>query len=217
MVIKETEPWLLWPDTTSFGINTGKISEVFEGVSDFTLAMRLKILSNEPIKRTVFAKLPNYCGIDVESNNTPLLILKLFKENEELSRYISCNYEIDTEFNWLVYRYSISKRIVEVLVNDIIVIEYKLEDDEELTSGVEPHIIFGAGNFPKNGFNLNYCSYDFDFLMISKSYKQFQEIIKIKNERLLDESIVGLYDFERHTDYKVYDLSENCNFIHKII
>lgn len=217
MVIKETEPWLLWPDTTSFEINTGKISEVFEGVSDFTLAMRLKILSNEPNKRTIFAKLPNYCGIDVESNNTPLLILKLFKENEELSRYISCNYEIDTEFNWLVYRYSISKRIVEVLVNDIIVIEYKLEDDEELTSGVEPHIIFGAGNFPKNGFNLNYCSYDFDFLMISKSYKQFKEIIKIKNERLLDESIVGLYDFERHTDYKVYDLSENCNFIHKII
>lgn len=217
MVVNEAEPWLLWPDTTCFGINTGKISEVFEGVSDFTLAMRLKILSNEPNKRTIFAKLPNYCGIDVESNNTPLLILKLFKGNEELYRYISCNYEIDTEFNWLVYRYSISKRIVEVLVNDIIVIEYKLEDDEELTSGVEPHIIFGAGNFPKNGFNLNYCSYDFDFLMISKSYKQFQEIIKIKNERLLDESIVGLYDFERHTDYKVYDLSENCNFIHKII
>ncbi len=117
MVINEAEPWLLWPDTTCFGINTGKISEVFEGVSDFTLAMRLKILSNEPNKRTIFAKLPNYCGIDVESNNTPLLILKLFKENEELSRYISCNYEIDTEFNWLVYRYSISKRIVEVLVN----------------------------------------------------------------------------------------------------
>ena len=217
MVINEAEPWLLWPDTTCFGINTGKISEVFEGVSDFTLAMRLKILSNEPNKRTIFAKLPNYCGIDVESNNTPLLILKLFKGNEELSMYISCNYKIDTEFNWLVYRYSISKRIVEVLLNDIVVIEYKLEDDEELTSGVEPHIIFGAGNFPKNGFNLNYCSYDFDFLMISKSYKQFQEIIKIKNERLLDESIVGLYDFERHTDYKVYDLSENCNFIHKII
>ena len=217
MVIKETEPLLLWPDTTSFGINTGKISEVFEGFSDFTLAMRLKILSNEPIKRTVFAKLPNYCGIDVESNNTPLLILKLIKAKEEVSRYISCNYEIDTEFNWLIYRYSISKRIVEVLVNDIIVIEYKLEDDEELTSGVEPHIIFGAGNFPKNGFNLNYCSYDIDYLMISKSYKQLLEIIKIKNERSLDNTIVGLYDFEKHTEYKVYDLSENCNFIHKII
>jgi hypothetical protein len=127
------------------------------------------------------------------------------------------DYEIDAEFNWLIYRYSISKRIVEVLVNDIVVIEYKLEDDEELTSGVEPHIVFGAGNFPKNGFNLNYCSYDIDYLMISKSYKQLLEIIKIKNERSLDNTIVGLYDFEKHTEYKVYDLSENSNFIHKII
>lgn len=217
MVIKESEPWILWPDTTSFEINTGKMSEVFEGYSDFTLSMEIKMISEVPSKRTLFAKLPNYCGIDIELNNTPLLILKLIKSGEELSRYISCNFEINSEFNWVTYRYSKSKRFVEVLINDIVVINYKLESDEELTIGVEPHIIFGAGNFPKNGFNLNYCSYDIHYLLISKSYKQFSEIIKIKNEKSLDKTIVGLYDFKKHTEYKVYDLSENCNFINKII
>lgn len=217
MVIKESEPWILWPDTTSFEINTGKISEVFEGYSDFTLSMEIKMISEGPSKRTLFAKLPNYCGIDIELNNTPLLILKLNKSGEEKSRYISCNFEINSEFNWVTYRYSKSKRFVEVLINDIVVINYKLESDEELTNGFDSHIIFGAGNFPKNGFNLNYCSYDIHYLLISKSYKQFSEIIKIKNEKFLDKTIVGLYDFRKHTEYKVYDLSENCNFIHKII
>lgn len=217
MVIKESEPWLLWPDTASFDINTGKISETFEGYSDFTLAIHLKVLLNSANKRTIFAKLPNYCGIDIEANNTPLLILKLDKNNEELYRYITCDYVINDDYNFIIYRYNKTNKLIEVLVNNITVISYQLEDDEKLTVGFEPHIIFGAGNFPKNDFNLNYCSYDVDFLLISKSYKTFTEILEIKNEQKHDETVVGLYDFMKHTDYKVYDLSENCNFIHKII
>ena len=103
------------------------------------------------------------------------------------------------------------------MVNDIIAIEYKLENDEELSIGYEPHIIFGSGNFPSNGFNLNYCEYNIDFLMISKSIKSIFEIYNIKDNLILDDTIVGLYDFKKHTDYKIYDLSENCNLLHKII
>jgi hypothetical protein len=60
MVIKEGEPWLLWPDMISFGINRGEIYKTFEGETDFTISMRVKIISKEPHKRTLFAKLPNY-------------------------------------------------------------------------------------------------------------------------------------------------------------
>lgn len=217
MVIKEAEPWLLWPDMVSYDINTGKISETFEGHTDFTMSINLKVLSPPLNKRTIFAKLPNYCGIDIETNNTPMLILKLLKNGEELYRYLTSETIVDRDFNLLTYRYNKKEKVVEVLVNEKVAISYRLENDEELTVGFEPHIIFGSGNFPKNNFNLNYCSYETDFILISKSYKSYSDIVDIKNNQTLDESIVGLYDFKKYTDYKVYDLSENCNFIHKII
>ncbi len=217
MIINESEPWLLWPDKVSYGINKGEISKTFEGYTDFTLAMNIKILTKSETKRTLFAKLPNYCGVDLESNNKLLLILKLLKNDEETYQYIISDDSLNACYNILIFRYLKDKNIVDVSINDNIVIEYKLEDDEQLTIGDEPHIIFGSGNFPHNNFNLNYCSYDINFLLISKSYKLYNEILNIKNNIMLDDSIIGLYDFNKHTDFKVYDLSENCNFLHKII
>jgi len=217
MVIKEGEPWLLWPSISSYGINTGNISETFEGNTDFTLAINIMALSPKSAKRTVFAKLPNYCGIDIEENNTPLLILSLLKNGKEIYKYLTSQIIINEGFNILIYRYSALNKTLEVLVNEEIAISYQLENDEILSSGVEPHIIFGAGNFPKNNFNLNYFSFQTDFILIAKSYKTFSEIVKIKTDGVFEESVVGLYDFKKHTDYKIYDLSKNCNFIHKIL
>jgi hypothetical protein len=218
MVIKNGEPWLLWPSMVSYEINSGEIGKTFEGDTDFTLSMYVKILTKSNDKRTIFAKLPNYMGLDIEKeNNNLMLILNLNKNGEPEWKYLFSETEIGYEFNLLTFRFNKTNKILEILVNDNIAIEYKLQDDETLSIGYEPHIIFGSGNFPKNGFNLNYCEYDIDFLMISKSYKSIFEIYNIKDNLIIDDSIVGLYDFKKHTDYKIYDLSENCNFLHKII
>ena len=218
MVIKNGEPWLLWPNMVSYEINTGEIGKTFEGTTDFTLSMYVKILTKSNDKRTIFAKLPNYMGLDVEKeNNNLMLILNLNKNGETEWKYLFSDTEIGYDFNLITFRFNKTNKILEILVDDRITIEYKLEHDEELSIGHEPHIIFGAGNFPSNGFNLNYCEYDIDFLLISKSYKSIFEIYNIKDNLIIDDSIVGLYDFKKHTDYKIYDLSENCNFLHKII
>jgi hypothetical protein len=218
MVIKNGEPWLLWPNMVSYEINSGEIGKTFEGDTDFTLSMYVKILTKSNDKRTIFAKLPNYMGLDIEKeNNNLMLILNLNKNAETEWKYLFSETEIGYDFNLITFRFNKTNKILEILVNDNIAIEYKLEHDEELSIGYEPHIIFGSGNFPSNGFNLNYCEYDIDFLMISKSYKSIFEIYNIKDNLIIDDSIVGLYDFKKHTDYKIYDLSKNCNFLHKII
>ncbi len=218
MVIKNGEPWLLWPSMVSYDINTGEIGKTFEGDTDFTLSMNVKILTKSSEKRTIFAKLPNYMGLDIEKeNNNLMLILNLNKNGETEWKYLFSETEIGYEFNLLTFRFDKTKKILEILVNDSIAIEYKLENDESLSIGHEPHIIFGSGNFPSNAFNLNYCEYEIDFLMISKSIKSIFEIYNIKNNLILDDGIIGLYDFKKHTDYKIYDISENCNFLHKII
>lgn len=217
MTIKEGEPWILWPDKVSYGINKGNIGETFEGSTDFTLAIHLILNTLKNEKRTIFSKLPNYCGIDIEFNHKPLLILKTSKNGIEEHKYITSNREIFDEYVLMIYRYKKSERLIEVLINDEIIISYTLEENEELTFGHEPHIIFGSGNFPHNNFNNNFCSFDTDFLLISKDYHTHEEINDIKNGLVSNKRIVGLYDFKKHTDYKVYDLSDNCNFLHKII
>lgn len=218
MVIKNGEPWLMWPNMVSYGINTGEIGKTFEGDTDFTLSMNITILTKSNEKRTIFAKLPNYVGLDIETeNNNLMLILNLDKNGETKWEYIVSDVQIGYNPVQLTFRFNKQKRLLEVITNDTIAIEYQLKDDEELSIGYEPHLIFGAGNFPKNAYNLNYCSYNIDFLLISKEYKSISEIYNIKDNLTIDKSIVGLYDFKEHTNYKIYDLSENCNFLHKII
>ena len=217
MILTNGEPWLMWPDKVSFGINKGGVGDLLEGKTDFTLSIGLNILTNTNNKRTIFAKLPNYCGIDLDVDDRLLLILKVIKDGEETQRYIMSDISLPTGFNILTYQYSKNDRALKVLINDLCTITYLLDVGEELTQGIEPHIIFGAGNFPHNDFNLNYCSFDLNFLMLSRSYKTYEEILYIKNNNIKDETILALFDFKEYTDYKVYDNSGNCNFLHKIM
>ncbi len=218
MVLNEGEPWLLWPDKVSYGINKGDIMDTFEG-EDFTISMHLKILTKSDQKRTLFAKLPNYMGIDIEKeNNHLLLILNLTQNGEEKWEYLFSDLTLGYDVNFLTLHYSKENKKIELYINDSLAIDYTLKEDEEFTKGNEPHVIFGAGNFPHNGYNLNYCSYELDYLIIAKKCVSLSEIKGLYNGEIQNvDGVVGLYDFAKKTDYKIYDLTGNCNFIHKII
>ena len=201
MVIKEGEPWLLWPSMVSYGLNKGSIGNTFEGEHSFCLEMTFRVLSKEPSKRTLFAKLPSYMGIDIEGeNNRLLLILNLRKDKETYYEYLMSEIGIGWDLKTLIFSYDREQRVLKVTVDENTLIKYELKEEEELNRGDDPHIIFGAGNFPHNDFNLNYCSYEITHLRISR-----------------DSEVLGLYDFKERTDYKIYDFTINCNFIHKIL
>ena len=218
MVIKEGEPWLLWPDMISFGINRGEIYKTFEGETDFTISMRVKIISKEPHKRTLFAKLPNYMGIDVEGDKNQLLFIgNYIKDNVVKPEYEVIDGYLNWDYNFLTINYSKELNLIKILINDVNVFEHNL-GNKQLTTGHEPHIVFGAGNFPRNGFNLNYCSYDMDYLIIAKKSLSYTIITDLYNKNIeIPEEVIGLYDFNKKTDFKINDLTGNCNFLHKII
>jgi hypothetical protein len=218
MVIKEGEPWLLWPDMISFGINRGDIYKTFEGETDFTISMRVKIISKEPHKRTLFAKLPNYMGIDVEGDKNRLLFIgNYIKDNVVTPEYEMIDGYLNWDYNFITINYSKEFNSIKILINDINVFEHNL-GNKQLTTGHEPHIVFGAGNFPRNGFNLNYCSYDMDYLIIAKKSLSYTIITDLYNKNIeIPEEVIGLYDFNKKTDFKINDLTGNCNFLHKII
>ncbi len=82
-------------------------------------------------------------------------------------------------------------------INGAIIIKHYIETT--LCSDNISHVIFGAGNFPKNNFNLNY---------IDVILHQF-EIIK-------EGTVMSLHKFETFIHGKSFDETGNCNFIHKI-
>ena len=219
MIIESGQPWLLWPDTVSYGINKGNIGEVFEGGNDFTLNMRVKILTKGPQKRTLLAKLPNYMGLDVEKDNNNLLFICNFLENGEVNaEYLFINHELGWDWNFITIRYHQSFNYIDILINDIVVLEKKLKEGQKLSVGKDPHMLFGSGNFPHNNFNLNYCEFEIDHLVIAKNYLSYKEIKSIYETKDVNEKdVVCLYDFNEKSEFKIYDFTGNCNFIHKII
>ena len=64
---------------------------------------------------------------------------------------------------------------------------------------MDPHIIFGAGNFPKNGYNLNYTDIEL------YEFKVTQE-----------DKLLCHHTFEEYIYDKSVDLTGDCNFINKI-
>ena len=158
-------------------------------------------------------------GIDIEKeNNNLLLILNLTKNGEEKWEFLFSDLTLGYDVNFLTLYYKKETKKAELYINDSLAIEYALKEDEEFTKGNEPHVIFGAGNFPHNGFNLNYCSYDLDYLIIAKKCVSLSDIKGLYNGEIQSvDGVVGLYDFTKKTDYKIYDLTGNCNFIHKIL
>jgi len=218
MEIKNGEPWVLWPSSVSYGLNKGEIESTFEGDSDFTLSMEITISTSIKEKRTIFAKLPNYMGFDIEGNNGIFIFTLMNENNVEETKYMWIDNCINDGHNVLTFRYNKENNLLQVIVDDITKLDYKIEDGFRLSKYDNTHIVFGAGNFPHNGFNLNYAEYQIDHLIIAKNYLSYNEIIGcFSGKNITPKNTVALYDFNTKTTYKIYDLTGNCNFIHKII
>jgi hypothetical protein len=205
MIIKHGEPWLLWPNTVSYGINKGDINRTLEGDTDFTMSMRIKVLSKTPSKRTIFSKLPNYMGLDVENDNNNLLFICNFDEDgERNAEYLFIPNELGWDWNFITIRYNNKINYIDILINDVVVFEKQLKPNQRISSDDQSHVIFGSGNFPHNGFNLNYCEYEIDHLLISKNYLSYNVLSEIyETKEVGNNNVIGLYDFTEKTDYKI--------------
>ena len=112
------------------------------------------------------------------------------------TEYLTCNFqwEANKKYDLLITK---SQGVVTVSIDGNALILYFV--DQKLASDENSHIIFGAGNFPKNEFNLNYLNVTLHEL----------EIIR-------DDESISKHLFDDFIHGKSYDITENCNFIHQI-
>lgn len=190
--INEGEPWVMWPDLLVANFIDYPANKILDYNGNFEFNMVFELLDNITKKSTLFAKLPTYVGIDLEDYGVHFIVTS---EDGEI-RHFTHNYkwEVGKIYDLVVKR---NNNIVTVTINNETIFE--CDFPKESTNQDYSHILFGAGNFPKNDFNLNYFSFIFHYLTIKKEGMTISE-----------------HDFKTFIHNKSFDLTQNCNFIHKI-
>lgn len=190
--ITKGNPWVMWPDSLVENFIKDPANKILDYNGNFDFRLIFELPSLVKTKSTLFSKLPSYFGVDIEEYGLTFIISETNRESKY--KFSDFTWEIDKK-----YQLNIQKRgnSLTLSIDDNQIIEHVIET--ELSSDNISHIIFGAGNFPKNNFNLNY---------IDVTLHEFE----IKKE----DSIMCSHKFETFIHNKSFDETGNCNFIHKI-
>lgn len=191
--INKGEPWVMWPDNIVSNFIENPANKIFDYNGDFTFNLKFEL--NEPIneKKTLIAKLPTYFGVDIVPNGC-ILIYTYQSGIETFYLFKDYKWEQNIIYNLVIKK---NDNMLKITINNEEF--FHLELMNRLGYDDNSHIIFGAGNFPKNGFNLNYLSLILHYLVIIK-----------------DAEVISEHNFETFIHEKSFDLSNNCNFIYKI-
>jgi hypothetical protein len=190
--IKEGEPWIMWPNILGQKFIKDPANRIFDYDGNFSFRLTFELNATVTKKSTLFAKLPSYFGIDLEEYG----ILLIVTDNKGKTEYLTCNFQWEPEkkYDLLITK---SQEVITLYIDGEALNLYFIED--KLASDENSHIIFGAGNFPKNDFNLNYL-----------------EVTLHELEIIREEETISKHVFEEFIHGKSYDLTDNCNFLHQI-
>lgn len=190
--IDSGSPWIMWPDSIVENFIENPANKVFDSEKNFTFRTVFSLPKDITGKSTLFSKLPSYFGIDLEIDGMTFIVS--YETGYTNYTHVKYNWQIEKEYDLVIVR---EEKEMYFFVNRENILNFTLRD--KLASDNTSHIIFGAGNFPKNGFNLNYLGVDLKKLQI------FQE-----------NTLIAEHDFDIFIYSKSFDKTENCNFIHKI-
>lgn len=193
MRISKGSPLVFWPSSICETFPENPTNLLLTGDKEFSFTVDFTIHEVTNTQKTIFTLLPRYSGLDVH-DNTSIVTLTF----EDGANYYDIGNIIKPFERYSLTFLHLPKEKLTVFINKKAVVE------EDLTKKVlglsnAPHIIFGAGNFPKNDFNLNYVD------------------LELHNFNIRHEgNIVTNHNFEQQIFDKFVDTTDNLNFIHKI-
>lgn len=191
--IKKGQPWIFWPSSICDSLPEKPGNRILSGDKYFKLTLDYITRETTDNQRTLFTIVPRFTGLDLYGNKSVLTVTC-----EDKADYIDINYiAIENEKTKLVIEHQ-PEVFFNLFINNNLIHSLDLKG-RSFGIADSPHLILGAGNFPKNEFNLNYL--DVDFLEF-----------KLEDEN----SIIAHHTFEEFIFDKSVDLTGNCNFIHKL-
>jgi|TARA_B110000908_G_scaffold37618_1_gene45202 hypothetical protein len=191
--INKGEPWIFWPNSIceTFPENAG--NKILSNKLNYTMEIDFTLTDESDLDKTLFALVPRYTGFNI--NNDGISFTITFQDDVE---YYSLPHIITPHELTKLKLNHIYKDKIELQLNDEIILSVDLSK-REMGLDDSPHIIFGAGNFPKNITNTNYTEFEFHKFKLTSN-----------------EEIVSDHTFNEFIHNKSVDISGNCNFLHKI-
>jgi hypothetical protein len=190
--IEKGKPLVMWPNLLVSNFIDWPANRILDYDGDFTLTITFQLIEPVIEKSTLLSKLPSYFGIDLHEKEILLIVTEIDGNTE----YVSHPFEWEINFD---YELSVTKKDehLMIIINGETIITHLIKT--KLAKDDISHIVFGAGNFPKNKVNLNYMSCNVKELKIIK-----------------DKQLLAHHLFETQIHNKWYDETGNCNFIHQI-
>lgn len=188
--IRNKEPWAFWPTRVCPSFFEIPGNHVLGGKYNFKLEIDFTLINTYGEKSTILSLLPIYTSLNYY--------------NEHMS-----NVDVHTEdgMTWAEIKDIISKGkkhkvIFENTANStlkIFIDDKQVFETEKFSTVDDPQLVLGAGNFPWHNENHHYCDLD------------LHEFKLYHNDELISHHLFDNFIYE-----KSFDLTDNCNFIHKI-
>lgn len=191
--ISKGEPWVFWPSSICDTFPENPSNKLLSGDKNFGLEIEFSLNEITDKQHTVFTLLPRYTGLDIRDGK---LVFTITYEDE--TKYLQIDVDLKVNQKYYLKVEHIVNSNFTVFINNKVVVNEKLKN-KVFGQAESPHIIFGAGNFPKNNFNLNYTNFN------------------LYSFKILDNNkIVTQHTFTEQIFDKFVDSTGNLNFIHKI-
>lgn len=192
--IPPSNPWLFWPNHICDTFPENPANKFLTGDKEFELYVDLKINKVQDVIGTLFTLLPHYTAIDIY--NGRLLFTMMYEDKN--TQYWDLPVVIYDKVNLKIKWVHQPNNSFTIFINERQVHKVDLKE-KSFCNELNPHIIFGAGNFPKNGFNLNYVDIELNEFKV-----------------LHDNKTHCHHKFQKFIFDKSVDITDNCNFINKI-
>ena len=188
--IKNKEPWAFWPTRVCSGFFKQAGNQLISGTYNFEFSLDFTIRKTYGLKSTIFSILPIYTCLNYY--NEHMSNIDVHTENGRDWREIKDTIFINKKHNVTVKNQANAK--FTVFLDNKVVIE-----TQQFSHVKDPQMIFGATNFPWHQDNHNYCDLDLHEFKMTH-----------------DGKIISHHKFNKYFYDKSFDISNNCNFIHKI-
>ena len=192
--IKTSNPWVFWPSHICDTFPESPANKILTGDQPFEIYVDMVLKNTEGVIGTLFTLLPHYTAMDIYEGR----VLFTMMDEDRKTEYWGLPFPIYDDVRMRVKWIHDPNKTFTVFINERQVHEVDLTE-KSFACENDPHIIFGAGNFPKNGYNLNYTDIE------------LYEFKVIQNNELLCH-----HTFEDFIFDKSVDITDNCNFMNKI-
>lgn len=194
--IKTNETWALWPTKICSSFYELAANQIISGKYNFTLEYEFKInevSKNTGERGTIISINPNY------------FVFHYYSENTSAFHIATNNGETHNTHFDIVQTIKIGQKyrlkIINLQFSDFIIYidDKKVFTTSNFVNTDNPQIFLGSESFPWTYNDYNSCDLDL------YEFKLFH-----------DDNLVCHHDFNKIIHNKFVDLTNNCNFIHKI-